>query len=460
MHNDAAQMSNPHTVLLAQPLTPAERWAARWSQVLIWAFAMLAILPRALEIDPKDANFAQGSLNGQIQLGSILLLGFIIFFRRFERTWFEFRQVNLGLIILVIWAASSALWSPYPMTTIKRTIQAGGVIFMAISMMQATNPLATFLRLVTNTLSALLILSLILIVVAPGYALEKDSVGHWRGVFEQKNGFGAVAAFNFIFWQARYYIDKISIYKLMFGIGLSSLCLILAHSSTSISVSLLASGIFHLFRARHFATSFWKLRILLTLLIFILIGLMWFFSFESRLPNWAEVIGPFASLFGKGTDLSQRTVIWQLVGEEVRRHPIMGLGYGAFWLGAGSLSQYIIDILYWTPYQSHNGYLDTINELGYIGLGILLFSFLLHIRHLIQLFSVDRVAASFHLGIFTVLAISNYTESNLFRGMLINSSLYIYSSVSITTTLYRHRLAQIRARELLEKKASGTGPSF
>ena len=232
----------------------------------------------------------------------------------------------------------------------------------------------------------------------------------------------------------------------MFGIGLSSLCLFLAHSSTSISVSLMASGIFHLFRARHFATSFWKLRIILVFSIFALIGLMLFFSAESRLPNWSEVIGPFASLFGKGTDLSQRTVIWQLVGEEVRRHPIMGLGYGAFWLGTGSLSQYIIDILYWTPYQSHNGYLDTINELGYIGLGFVLFTFVLHIKHLIQLFRLDRVAASFHLAIFVVLVISNYTESNLFRGMLINSALFIYSSVSVTTTLYRHRLMLAKAK--------------
>ncbi|RCS56670.1 O-antigen ligase family protein [Parvibium lacunae] len=439
-----ASVSAPPRAPLVPPHTDA--FTERWGKILIIAFAMLAILPRALEVDPKTADFSAGSVNGQIQLGGILLLGFVLFFKRFERTFYDLRQVNVALLLLVIWAFASALWSPSPVTTIKRTIQAGGVIFMGLSMCLVQHPLQNFLKYVTNTLSLLLILSLILIVVAPDIAREDNTSGHWRGVFEQKNGLGAVAAFCFIFWQARYYIEGIPLRRMLAGLGLSTFCLLLAHSSTSISVSLLASGVFHLFRARHLSSSFWKLRVFLLLTTVISVVLVLFFSVESRLPNWSEVVGPLASIFGKGTDLSQRTVIWQLVGEEVKRHPIMGLGYGAFWMGPGSPSQYIIDELYWIPYQSHNGYLDTINELGYIGLAILIAALLLHLSHIVRLFAINQVVAAFHLAIFIVLAISNYTESNLFRGMLINSSLFIYSSVCVTNMLFRgHGLIKMHA---------------
>src|SRR5690606_36617520 len=122
----------------------------------------------------------------------------------------------------------------------------------------------------------------------------------------------------------------------------------------------------------------------------VLLGLHFFHVVMGRLPEWNEVAGPVAGLFGKSADLTGRTDIWDLVLLEAGKHPWAGIGYGAFWLGMESPSQYIIDALYWIPLQAHNGYLDVYNELGVIGIAILSGFLIVHTVNLVRLLRVDR----------------------------------------------------------------------
>jgi O-antigen ligase len=179
----------------------------------------------------------------------------------------------------------------------------------------------------------------------------------------------------------------------------------------------------------------WLQRLLVMAALALLLSTHLFFIFEGRLPEPSELLGPFASLFGKSADLTGRADIWAPLLIEFDKHWLLGIGYGAFWLGPGSPSQPVLDTLQWIPLQAHNGYLDVLNELGVIG-GIFFLGFLAMDAHrLSQLVRVDRNAAAFFSAILGTLLISNISESSLFRGVSFNFLLLILSSVRVGTML-------------------------
>ena len=82
-----------------------------------------------------------------------------------------------------------------------------------------------------------------------------------------------------------------------------------------------------------------------------------------------------------------RQIIWDFANFEIARRPLLGWGYQSFWL-VGPSGPSIVDGPGWvkTMPNAHNGYYDTILELGYIGFALLL-AFITATLH-----SVGRVA--------------------------------------------------------------------
>ena len=77
-------------------------------------------------------------------------------------------------------------------------------------------------------------------------------------------------------------------------------------------------------------------------------------------------------LYGNSS-LTGRAVIWDFASWEIDRRPFFGWGYQSFWL-VGPDAPSIVDAPGWvkTMPNSHNGYYDTMLELGYIGLALLI----------------------------------------------------------------------------------------
>src|SRR5690606_26979967 len=115
------------------------------------------------------------------------------------------------------------------------------------------------------------------------------------------------------------------------------------------------------------------------------------------------------------------------------RHPWVGIGYGAYWLGVGSPSQYAIDILNYIPLQAHNGYLDMLNELGIVGVLLLAGLLAVHTRHLVLLMRIDRPEAAFHAAFFVLILIGNISESILFRGVQFEYVWLVCSSIMVSS---------------------------
>lgn len=154
--------------------------------------------------------------------------------------------------------------------------------------------------------------------------------------------------------------------------------LVMTKSTTALIVCFFCVGCYFFIRKRHFFGDFDYVKIFVSLLTTVLIFVWLFYIFNSHLPTWKEIFAPIGTVFDKSTDLTGRTEIWALVLLSIKQHPFFGIGYGAFWLGEGSPSQYIINVLHWVPLQSHNGYLDILNELGITGLTLLIGVFIFH----------------------------------------------------------------------------------
>jgi exopolysaccharide production protein ExoQ len=121
-------------------------------------------------------------------------------------------------------------------------------------------------------------------------------------------------------------------------------------------------------------------------------------------------------LYGDSS-LTGRTIIWDFASWEIDRRPLFGWGYQSFWL-VGPDAPSIVDAPGWvkTMPNSHNGYYDTMLELGYVGL-ILLLAFITATLHAIRrLVDVDLRRAWLVLSLALFIIIYNFLESQWMRG--------------------------------------------
>jgi exopolysaccharide production protein ExoQ len=91
-------------------------------------------------------------------------------------------------------------------------------------------------------------------------------------------------------------------------------------------------------------------------------------------------------LYGDST-FTGRSVIWEFALEEIERRPLLGWGYQSFWL-VGPDAPSVLDAPGWVKEMpnAHNGYYDTMLEMGYVGY-VLLLAFIITTLH-----AIGRVA--------------------------------------------------------------------
>jgi exopolysaccharide production protein ExoQ len=121
-------------------------------------------------------------------------------------------------------------------------------------------------------------------------------------------------------------------------------------------------------------------------------------------------------LYGDSS-LTGRTVIWDFVSWEIDRRPFLGWGYQSFWL-VGPDAPSIVDAPGWVKAMpnAHNGYYDTMLELGYVGL-ILLVTFITATFHAIgRLADLDPRRAWLVLSVTLYIVVYNFLESQWMRG--------------------------------------------
>jgi O-antigen ligase len=95
--------------------------------------------------------------------------------------------------------------------------------------------------------------------------------------------------------------------------------------------------------------------------------------------------------------------------------------------------------LYFYPSEAHNGYLEMVNDLGFVGLACLLCYLVVWVRQSLRLMKFDRAQAALFLAIFFQQAVTNLSESTW---LAINSAFAIAVATLATFAMARALLDQ------------------
>lgn len=113
-------------------------------------------------------------------------------------------------------------------------------------------------------------------------------------------------------------------------------------------------------------------------------------------------------MLGRTPDLTTRVPMWQDLLAMVK-DPIIGFGYGSFWLGDRSR---LVFERWGITGQAHNGYLQLYLDLGLIGLFIQVAWILSGLGKIANRLSIDYPSAMLRLCLVLVVVLYNWTEAS------------------------------------------------
>ncbi|OZI30208.1 hypothetical protein CAL29_19310 [Bordetella genomosp. 10] len=426
-----------------------ERWAV-W--LLVGLSLLFAIVPDTLSVNAlgPEANHTvtQGSMLRQLEFGALFIGAALLALRHAGRVLMNLRASNPFLIVIMLYCGASAAWSPYPDITIKRTIIFAGLILIGLAIAPPLSTPRQFLRVVLGSYTIILVISFFVALLIPSVGVDTFLGNAWRGITWQKNMLGSIAGFAALLWMRECLMEPRHRGRSALGFLFAAFMLVMARSATAVLVTGLGGCAYLFTRRRWLGGRHAGAIVMLGVLTVALYGLLLFYVSQGRMPTPHDAVEQVASLFDKSSDLTGRGEIWSLVDITIRQHATWGVGYSAFWTGAGGPSQYVGDKLGWLPGQAHNGFLDILIDMGQVGMGLFVLCVIWHMISIMRLFRLDREDAAMHLGIFVTIMVSNFSESQILRDTSFQNIMFICSSLAISGRLAAHHAAGRRhARE-------------
>ncbi len=127
------------------------------------------------------------------------------------------------------------------------------------------------------------------------------------------------------------------------------------------------------------------------------------------------------SATGRDMTFTDRTLIWTDVLHIAARSPVVGLGFGAFWVG------HIGDAMYpmpnwsrktpgWRPNEGHNGYIDVYVQLGAIGVALMVMVILVAFAGSLNDLQTQFELGSLRLALLLSILMNNITETSFLKG--------------------------------------------
>lgn len=262
----------------------------------------------------------------------------------------------------------SAIWSDYISITLYAATQYATTVVCAIIIARVV-PLDTFMKgLALGCFFVLL-------------PLFHTGSFSFYGLFGSKNMVGLYAqvgilASLLVFLVTEKDNHKTLLFFVLMPALLSAICLILSHSATSIISTILVLFVFlgSYFLGR--MNQAIRPLIAFLALFFVLVCGMLIYAFR------IDVLGEILELAGKDRTLTGRTEIWQAGIEAALHQPILGTGYGAFWVPGQPVAEEIWDKFFIsgkTGFHFHNLFIQAYTELGLIGVALMIIMVMVYI---------------------------------------------------------------------------------
>ncbi|MEJ0005607.1 MAG: O-antigen ligase family protein [Steroidobacteraceae bacterium] len=365
---------------------------------------------------PSD-DIAAGNTIDRIIKICMLAMSVYVIATRWGLTRSVVKNTNVGAAAFLLLAALSFFWSIEPADTILRFISLASITLTCFAISLAGWHRQRLQQLAIPPLMFILIVSLVVGIMFPDKITEigddLSQKGAWHGITLTKNQFGMTASIATIFCVNRVLAREGRTIAAILGSLVAFVCLMLSRSNASMFATLIGVVFMVLvmrvpvIRRRY--SPHVVVGIAATIILYELV-------IQNIVPGAYTLLAPVRSLTGKDATFSARTQIWNVIKEHIHWAPFLGTGYGAYWVGPvpGSPSRVFKYIMYFYPSEAHNGYLDVINDLGYLGL-ICLFIFLVaYIRQALRLMQMDRSQAALYLALLFQQMAMNMSESEWF----------------------------------------------
>ncbi|PTS86536.1 O-antigen ligase, partial [Caulobacter sp. HMWF009] len=309
------------------------------------------------------------------------------------RFWFP-----VALCCLMIgWVFASASWSFDPGTTQRRAVAAAFTTLFGLYFVASFDG-RRMAEIIATTFLILAAGGLLATIAYPKMGVQHDiNAGDWRGVWFEKNQMGAMMVQGALAAVAALAAGSRHRKTLVATILLCGFMVLMSKSKTSLvclMIVLAGAGTLTLMR-RGPATAI--------LLVWLGVTVGGF----AALIMWLSPETVYAAL-GKDPSLTGRTEIWESLLRQSAKAPLTGYGYAVFWREDSVPANWVRHDTGWNVPTAHNGWLDMLVQLGWIG--VCLIAVTLGLAVLAALFRFRRVAdgywATLYLAIFLLVTFS------------------------------------------------------
>jgi len=378
---------------------------------LIWIFITASRLPSQWfggSFGIAEQAFEEGNLlDRTIFLVLIVLAIGVLVSRSFN--WSVFVARNSVLMLFLIFALVSVIWSDFPFVALKRWIRDLGHYLVVLVALSDPRPLEAIRTLLRRLCYLLIPLCILFSKYFPHLGKRYNpwtGAAYFVGAATDKNNLGVLCLVSGIFffwdtvtrWSSRK--ERRSKRIIVVNIAFIAMTLWLLHygnSATSrvclmIGFLVIALASSNLAR-RHPAF----LKVLIP--VGFCLSLIVVFGFGLK--------GEVAEAVGRDPTLTERTDLWTVL-LNMHTNPLLGTGYESFWLGPRF---HWIAQTFGPVNEAHNGYLEVYLNLGLIGLFLLGGFLITSYRMICRRFTTTSGLGSLSLALWTVLLFYNITEA-------------------------------------------------
>jgi exopolysaccharide production protein ExoQ len=283
---------------------------------------------------------------------------------------------NKCFVLLLLFALYSVRWSVDPHVTLQKGIPL--VLSALIGLDFARQyEIRDQVRLLWMVLALVLVLGVIAQVFFPGFVpdLDYEPGGAWNGIVVNKNTWARLIVLTGIVLLSRPRPTRRSIAFVMILMVMVMALLVASHSASGLIIMCTMMLLFWAFRALRWNRT--HILLLAVTLALISIGTV------SYVVQHADET---TRMLGKDATMTGRVPIWRATLVFVKKNPVWGYGYSAFWSQNSRPGRLVREATNWdTLPHAHNGYIDLTLQLGGIGLALYFAAYLIAMKRAVLL---------------------------------------------------------------------------
>jgi O-antigen ligase len=140
---------------------------------------------------------------------------------------------------------------------------------------------------------------------------------------------------------------------------------------------------------------------------------------------------------GRDVTLTGRTEIWSALMPSIYQQPLLGYGFYAFWLGLTGESGNVIRTVHWFFGYAHNGMLEIVLQLGIVGLGLFLVTFVHAMKDAVNAYRARSSGVDWYIGLIILTVLYNIDEATVVWPTDLLSILYVIACCGLSIAAKR-----------------------